>query len=315
MMPGDVKTGVSVAASWAWGTSLILGMQIAQQKGLGAWGIWATANTLALALFGALTRSRLLGRRIFEHRAIKGLALVIQAFCLIIQMNIICAVLGDLGVSAHAAYALAAATGWIFTLAMYRRGLEASIRTDCWQWTVVMVCVVAVIVMGAAEQAPRLAFPPSSRADLLWAAWSACILLSGPIGDMQHWQRAEASGRGTAFYWGSFFFGLYMLMVLVMAQFPFTAPMRVLLLFAVLAVTSSTIDSIAVAMHEFGSRKTGTVLALALCTFWGLFAQMGVIELWSRAGAYRVVFALLILTLAAHAAKREGLPWRTSKTC
>lgn len=314
MTKNDVKTGVSVAASWAWGTSLILGMQIAQQKGLCAWAVWASANTLALALFGALTRSGLLGRCMFGHRAIRGMALVIQAFCLIIQMNIIHAVLCDLGVSVHGAYALAAATGWIFTLAMYRHGLAASIRTDCWQWAVVMVCVIAIIGMGLAGQAPCISFPRSSRADLLWAAWSACILLSGPIGDMQHWQRAEAAGRGTAFYWGSFFFGLYMLMVLFMAQFPFTAFMRVLLLFAVLAVTSSTIDSIAVAMHEFGGRKTGTALSLALCTFWGLFAQMGVIELWSRAGAYRVAFALLILGLAI-AAKREDRSWHMSKTC
>lgn len=40
--------GTSIAISWAWGTSLILGMQIAQQKGLEAFGIWATANCLTL---------------------------------------------------------------------------------------------------------------------------------------------------------------------------------------------------------------------------------------------------------------------------
>ncbi len=306
MTRNDVKTGVSAAASWAWGTSLILGMQIAQQKGLGAWGIWAAANTLALAFFGLLTRHGLLGRHVFDRPWIKVMALLIQCFCLVIQMNIIFVVLKDMGISETEAYLSAVAVGWVFTLAMYRHGLAASIRTDCWQWAVVMIAVVLIIGMGAAERAPCLAFPPSSRGDLLWAAWSACILLSGPIGDVQHWQRAEAAGGGPAFYWGSVFFGLYMLLVLVMARFSFTRGMHVILLFAVLAVTSSTIDSIAVAMHEIGSRKAGTLLALGLCTFWGVFAQMGVIELWSRAGAYRVAFALLILGLAMAAKRRDG---------
>ena len=48
------KICASSAASWAWGTSLIMGQQIAQQKGLIAWIIWAVCNTLTLALFGWL---------------------------------------------------------------------------------------------------------------------------------------------------------------------------------------------------------------------------------------------------------------------
>ena len=48
------KIGASSAASWAWGTSLIMGQQIAQEKGIIAWIIWAVCNTLTLALFGWL---------------------------------------------------------------------------------------------------------------------------------------------------------------------------------------------------------------------------------------------------------------------
>ena len=57
-----VKLGVSAAASWAWGTSLIVGMEIAQTKGLAAWGIWVTANAATLAVFGVLTCSGLFAR-------------------------------------------------------------------------------------------------------------------------------------------------------------------------------------------------------------------------------------------------------------
>ena len=135
-----------------------------------------------------------------------------------------------------------------------------------------MLAIVVIIGMGLWQDVPRIAFPESSSGDILWGVWSACILLSGPIGDVQHWQRAELTGHGTAFYWGSFFFGLYMLLVLVMARFQFTTGMNIVLLLAVLCVTSSTIDSIAVAMHEISDRKVGTVVALLICSFWGVFA-------------------------------------------
>lgn len=297
-MQRDVKTGASIAASWAWGTSLIVGMQIAQQKGWGAWAVWAAANTLTLAFFGLLARCGLLGRHVFDRPGIKVMALVIQCFCLVIQMNILFMVLRDMGVPEGGASLAAAAVGWAFTLAMYRHGLSASIWTDCWQWGMTMLAIVVIIGMGLWQDVPRIAFPESSSDDMLWGLWSACILLSGPIGDVQHWQRAEVTGRGTAFFWGSFFFGLYMLLVFAMARLQFTTGMNLVLLVAVLCVTSSTIDSIAVALHEISNRKVGTVVALLICSFWGVFAHIGIIELWSRAGVFRVAFALLILGTA-----------------
>ena len=241
------------------------------------------------------------------------MALLIQCFCLVIQMNIIFVVLKDMGVSENGAYLSAVAVGWGFTLAMYRHGLSTSIWTDCWQWGMTMLAIVVIIGMGLWQDVPRIAFPESSSGDILWGVWSACILLSGPIGDVQHWQRAELTGHGTAFYWGSFFFGLYMLLVLVMARFQFTTGMNIVLLLAVLCVTSSTIDSIAVAMHEISDRKVGTVVALLICSFWGVFAHVGIIELWSRAGVFRVAFALLILGTAVSVVKKEGAAWHTSK--
>lgn len=69
ILPKQAKLGVSVAASWAWGTSLIVGMEIAQQKGLKTWLIWAIANAATLAVFGALTRTGLLARHVFDGEA------------------------------------------------------------------------------------------------------------------------------------------------------------------------------------------------------------------------------------------------------
>lgn len=73
----ELRLGVSAASSWAWGTSLVVGMEIAQTKGLGAWAIWATANTAALAIFGLLA-PRIKIMRAFDRPVIKAGALLIQ---------------------------------------------------------------------------------------------------------------------------------------------------------------------------------------------------------------------------------------------
>lgn len=81
----ELRLGISAASSWAWGTSLVVGMEVAQTKGLGAWAIWAMTNTAALALFGLLA-PRLKVMRAFDRPVIKAGALLIQLFILVIQM-------------------------------------------------------------------------------------------------------------------------------------------------------------------------------------------------------------------------------------
>jgi hypothetical protein len=55
----------------------------------------------------------------------------------------------------------------------------------------------------------------------------------------------------------------------------------------------------------------GTLIALYICVFWGMFAKMGIIELWRKAGVFRVAFACVVLAIAycvgKDAADREEL--------
>lgn len=308
--PQPIRMGISAAASWAWGTSLIVGMQIAQQKGLSAWFIWAIANSLTLAFFGMLARQGILGRHIFNKKPIKVAALCIQCLCLVIQMNIIYEVLCGFGMAMEHAYMVASTVGVVFTVWMYWHGLRTSIATDVWQGCIAVIAILVILAIGLSTGAQLRVFPVSTSGDILWGIWSACILLSGPIGDVQHWQRAEVAGDSPAYYWGAVFFALYMALILAMACFKFSMTMNGVLLIAVLCVTSSTIDSIAVALHEVANKRIGTGVSLAICISWGVFANIGVLSLWSHAGAFRVAFAIAILLMAAmsaRAAKRQSL--------
>ncbi|MGN0886674.1 MAG: hypothetical protein ACI4RT_06715 [Candidatus Spyradenecus sp.] len=297
-MKKDITLGLSIAFSWAWASSLILGQSIALERGVVPFLIWAAANTATLALFGVLYKAGLFTAQIFKHKAFKGFAVVIQAFCLIINLNILNQLIGN--------YWLTTGIGLAFILLMYRRGLPTSILTDQWQGVLTFVTLLAIIATGALSGAPHNTHAVTSDGGVLWALWSACILLTSPFGDIQMWQRAQANGNGKGFWYASLFFGVYMALIFIMSLFQFNAAMKGLLLVACLAVTTSTIDSIAVAMHEVSSKRVGTALAAFLCVFWGVFKEMGIVELWSTIGVYRVAFCVSVFGAAVYLKTKGG---------
>lgn len=288
----ELRLGISAASSWAWGTSLVVGMEIAQTKGLAAWAIWATANTAALAVFGLLA-PRIQILKAFDRPFIKAGALLIQLFILVIQLNILASLAGGLA---------ATLTGFVFVLMVYRRGLFASILSDNALLPVVMLALVCAVCTGILYGVLRTVYPQSGTDDILWGFWGALILLSGPIGDAQHWQRASRR----AYFIGSLFFGVYMLLILFVSSFQFNAFMHAFLLIAVFCLTGSTMDSAAVALHALVGKQTGVAMALTVCVLWPLLAGVGILELWSKAGAFRVLFAMAVLALAFGGMRNEA---------
>ena len=298
------KIGASSAASWAWGTSLIMGQQIAQEKGIIAWIIWAVCNTLTLALFGWLFNKKKISPETYNRKEVKVIALIIQLFCLLVQLNFINQQFLIITGNTTLAYLI---LGFFFTLIVYKKGLPTSVKTDVYQWIMAILSIIVIILVGIFTKAPLQVFAPTSMSGVLWGIWSGLILFAGPIGDVQHWQRAEADESKKGYYLGAFLFGLYMLLILGMAFFEFTLPMHIILLVAVLGVTTSTIDSIAVALHQVGNKKIGTGLSLALCIAFGVFVKMGMLQLWSSFGVIRFAFAVGILLLPLALNKKSNV--------
>ena len=298
------KIGMSSAASWAWGTSLIMGQQIAQEKGAIAFWIWATVNALTLAVFGYLHNKKIIKPEIYRSKFVKIIALVIQLFCLLVQLNFIDSIFMKLTNNSVLSYAVTFVIGAAFVLAMFKKGLKASIFTDIFQWAIALASIVIILGVGVFTHAPTIQFVTSTGSDITWGIWSALILLAGPIGDVQHWQRAEYDDTKKGYYLGAVFFFVYMLLIFGMANFEFSFAMNVILLITVLCVTTSTIDSIAVATHEMGGKKIGTAVCLLICAFWGVLAHIGMVSLWSSFGVIRVVLAVAIIILPLFDSKK-----------
>lgn len=293
------RIGFSGAASWAWGTSLIMGQQIAQEKGLIAWVIWAVCNSLTLALLGWLYNKNIITPEVYNRKEVKVIALVIQLFCLLVQLNFINQQFIKILNNPTAAYLITMAIGFVFTLMVFKKGLPMSVNTDIIQWILAIISIVIIVIVGMTTKVSHQIFAQTSSSGILWGIWSGLILFAGPIGDVQHWQRVSADTSKRAYYLSAGLFAMYMGLILWMAYFEFSRVMNIILLITVLCITTSTIDSIAVATHEIKNKKIGTFVSLFMCVVWGLFVRIGMIDLWSSFGVIRFAFAVGILILPA----------------
>lgn len=293
------RIGFSGAASWAWGTSLIMGQQIAQEKGLIAWIIWAVCNSLTLALLGWLYNKNIITPEVYNRKEVKAIALIIQLFCLLVQLNFINQQFLKILNNPTIAYLITMVIGFVFTLMVFKKGLPMSVNTDIIQWLLAIVSIIAIVIIGIVTNVPKQIFEQTSSSGVLWGVWSGLILFAGPIGDVQHWQRVSADTSKKAYYLAAGLFAMYMGLILCMALFEFSKLMNIVLLITVLCITTSTIDSIAVATHEIKNKKVGTLVSLLMCVAWGLFVRIGMIDLWSSFGVIRFSFAVGILILPA----------------
>lgn len=294
MILKDMYLGTSIAISWAWGTSLILGMQIAQQKGLESFLLWASANCITLALFGFLYKRRIIYSEVLNSPIVKVFTTLIQLFCLVIQLKILNeAFLNFFSPIISDTLSIGFSLG-LFAL-MYKGGLSASIKTDLYQGALTLLVLVFMVEYAGFNFVPN-PVTYSSGSDILWGVWSAMILLSGIMTDIQHWQRAEVNEKGYAFEWASIFFAIYLSLVYILSMFSFNGVLNVALLITVIGVTTSTIDSIAVALHKSFGVYRGTLIGVVISILFQILVyQLNVLSLWSYFGIIRVGLALYIL--------------------
>lgn len=219
---GVLTGAMSVAATWIWAPALFLAAQKAYQQGL-AGLFWFTApNVGCLILFAFLARRI---RAVFPrgytlpeyvaarfgtpcHIAYLFTFLSLQICSLAVQLIAGAAMLNTVSGFDYRAGVLILAA--LFTSYSLADGLRASIRTDLLQMSIILTGMAVLIPMavtasggwqtvsaGFAGAGGR--FPSLFDAHVAYTFGITVTigLLSGPVGDQQHWQRAFAFREGT----------------------------------------------------------------------------------------------------------------------
>ena len=215
---------VSVASTWIWAPALFLAAQKAYQQGVAGLMWFTVPNVGCLVLFAFLARRV---RRLFPdgftlpqyvaqrcdrrtHVVYLFSFLSLQVCSLAVQLIAGASLLATLGSLPYGVGVVLLAL--TFTSYSLLEGLRASIRTDLLQMMIIagglLVIVPPAIVQGGGTAALSAGLAGASgkfgNPFDPWVAYSFGItvtigLLSGPVGDQQHWQRAFAFRPGSEF--------------------------------------------------------------------------------------------------------------------
>jgi Na+/proline symporter len=305
--------GASMTASWAWGSSLMVGMALLLEKGLVPFLIWAGCNSLMLPFFGYMVKKYPNFEKATGTKGFVLLMTVMQFFITWVNMQAIFMVSEKLGMSPLAGKVLAIGIGLFFILMVFKGGLELSIFTDFWQWAIMYVGVISIVIIGflTGVGTNTVSLLMNGTSDILpnggsvphviWAIYGGASLLCGGFIDLQQWQRAKVAireGQEKAFIIGGALFAIYIGIIGFMAHFQFSYIMTLILMVVAIMVTSSTLDSAGAAFQEIGGNKIGAVLGILAVLSWQFVYSIGIINIWNYYATFRlVIVAVMIVTV------------------
>ena len=294
---------MSLAASWAWGTSLVVGMETMQTKGIIPFLIWAIANSLAVPLFGFIAYRIPNLEKIVNSKVVMIFTTIVSIFCLWIQLNAIYQYLCNLEfISELLAKIISISIMLFMTVALYKNGLVKSIFLDNPLWSLCYILLLVLMIIGLIGHVDTYNIVNyTDKSQISWALNSCLILFSGPIMCIQNWQMAEKlreEQKMEAHYLAGILFAFYMLFVGILANFKFNGIMNIILILVVLCVAISTADAAIVGIQKIVNKKWGTIISLIAIASWNWVIPMGVMGLWTTMGNMRKYVAALCIIIS-----------------
>lgn len=304
MKKSIVSYALSLAAGWAWGVSLIVGMQTLQTKGILPFLIWAIANSLALPLFGYLAFRIKKLHRVVDSKIVQVFTTLVMVFCLLIQMNSIHDILKGTGIFNDIwCKIIPIGISVVMALGLFHNGLIRNILIDCPLWALCYIVLLILLIIGVFSGTERYNLVLfNNKDDLAWALNSSLILFAGPFMNIQNWQMAEKIHKEKVLeishVLAGIFFAVYMIMVALLSMFHFTKLMGLVQVIAILCITCTTIDASIVGMQKIAGEKVGLIIAVVTIVFWQKFISLGVLELWTIMGNWRKYVAIVCVIVA-----------------
>lgn len=313
---------MSMAASWAWGTSLIVGMGIVQDRGILPFVIWAIANSLSLPLFGYIAFKIPKLNEIMKTKPIMLFTTAVQCFCLWIQMNAIYEILTKYNIAGDTTSKIVAiAIAVIFLFGLFKNGLMRNVSTDQPIWSICYIAMVVIAIIGFASGNGFQNIPlVKSSEDISWALYTCIVLFSGPLMDIQNWQLARKvyeEKRMKSYYLAGILFAIYMALVFVLAYLQFNRAMDIIMVLAIICVATSTINNAIVGVQEIAGRKVGFAIAGICIASWQIVIPMGVMGLWLTMGTARIYvsIACIIAGLIWHHLEKKKITIENKEAC
>lgn len=292
--------GMSIAFSHGTANALIMGTFLMQTRGLSDFICWAIPNTLCMPFFGWIYHKGWLREEIIISPIVKIGMIALQCSMLILELKLLQTFMSGFTEDFLYSTILASVIAGTFILWMLKDGLNLSIFTHLWQGSITLVSFALAIGYCFLTDAKLIEFPKFEGIPWTWMLWTSLVYISSMIADLQHWQRAKLDESKTAFNYAALIFGCLMLLIGGIASFDIPTEVRLFLILPLLMLSTSTIDSLAVAMHTCINKYVGTFVLMVICAGWWIFLDNQAIDVWNYHGIVRCVDTVLILTLSLY---------------
>lgn len=313
------QIGISLAASWSWGVSMIATIAFMYTKGIIPALFWVAGNILAIPLFGFVKVKIPEFKKWINFIPLILFSLFIAIMAIVMNMQALLTGLG--GGQDVASYhflnnsysvPLIIILSLIILFVIYKYGLRGSVLTDLGYYTLQIFSV--VLLAGLSMIVSN--FTINSNLQLVTSEGIGWVfplgflgIVSGVFTDPMMWQRFEQKEKTIKLsLWGGFWFGIYMFFVVLTGLFfkP-TLLLGILLLIVIFALAVSTIGS-AVASIQYLTKKIGfgktpgLILALTGVVAWPYLMDIGMANIWGIYAGYRwkVVTGMLVISIIGH---------------
>lgn len=292
-----------IAATWAGGNSLIIGMATAKENGIIPFFIWTFANMLAPIIFGLLSLKIPKFQNTMESKPIALFLTIICIFQIWLQMNNIQSTLsGTEYISNNFAIIIAIVIAIFFVVLFLKDSFSRNILTDNYSWWIVYLLIFALMTCAYVISGGKINNLSLGIENVGRGIKDAILLLPGAFAYPVFWKMLRYNEKNDdkirninierCFLYGGLLFGLYLLFVLALAFVSFNPILELVKAILIVVIASSTLSSFLYSLHCFAGKKVGTILSGLTIITWQLFIPLGVLNMWSLMSTVRL-FVLL----------------------
>jgi hypothetical protein len=312
---------LSICATWAGIGSLMNGVTMTQTYGFVPSAIWVLGNVLACILFGAAAMKIPKVREVFGSKVMKWICGIMCVFQAWLSMNGMQTVFADTPVGSTGGTIVAYTLAAVFLLILLKYGMIRNVLTDGFGWIIVYVLAYGVTVAAAIHSQdsfnviPAIAGPGALKTGI----WKAILLLPGPFtypyffeiltyNDGNEDGTAKIDVQG-AFTLGGVYFGVYMLIIFLLAWVQFTPLLNTLKAVLITLIGTSTLSSSMYSIYIAFGKKVGLAVNAGLILGWQFLIPLGVMGMWTLMASVRIYFvagAILAALIWHFAEKRRA---------
>lgn len=316
----SVFYAMSIAATWAGGNSLIIGMTTAQETGIIPFILWAIGNTLAPIVFGLLALRVNKLQRIMECKVIEIFLMILCIFQIWLQMNNIQSTLsGTQYISNTASIIIALVIAIAFIILFLKDSFPRNVMTDNYSWYFVYFLIIILMICAFIYSGGKINHLPLGKDNIFSGIKSAILLIPGCFAYPVFWKMLRYNEKNEdeikniniekSFVNGGLLFGLYLLFVFALALVSFNPVLEFVKAILVVIIAASTLSSFIYSLHCYAGKKVGTILSIATIAVWQLFIPLGVLNMWSLMSTirlYMIIGAFAVAIVWDYMERKKG---------